>query len=81
MSSFSRRMLWEMMPKFLLKSIEETSTAFPSPTECVILSYKGVCQAEPAFHEAILSGPDALVALYMPGNGTQDDLLRDLQWH
>lgn len=70
-----------MMPKFLLKSIEETSTAFSSPTECVILSCKGVCQSERAFHEAILSGPDALFALYMPGNGTQDDLLRDLQWH
>ena len=40
-----------------------------------------VGQAGPALHEPMLAGPDLLVALQMPCNLPQDDLLRNLPWH
>ena len=40
-----------------------------------------VCQAGPAFHKPVLTGPDRLVALQVPLDDTQDDLLHELPWH
>ena len=40
-----------------------------------------VGQAGPAFHERILAGPDPLVVLDVPCDGTQDDLLHDVPQH
>ena len=33
-----------------------------------------VSQAGPAFHKPMLTGPDHLLVLYVPHDGTQDDL-------
>jgi len=40
-----------------------------------------VSEAGPAFHKPMLAGPDPLVVLYMPCDGTQDDLLLNLPLH
>ena len=40
-----------------------------------------VSQAGPYFHKPVLAGPDPLVVLYMPRDGTRDDLLHNLPQH
>lgn len=40
-----------------------------------------VSQAGPAFPKPVLAGPDALVVLYMPCDGTQDNLFYNLPQH
>jgi len=40
-----------------------------------------VGQAGHAFHEPMLAGPDPLVVLHMPGERTQDEWFRNLNWH
>lgn len=40
-----------------------------------------VGQAGPVFHKLVLAGPDPLVVLHMPHDGTQDDLLHNLPQH
>ena len=40
-----------------------------------------VGQAGPAFHDPTLAGPDPLVVLHMPGEGTQDESLHNLARH
>lgn len=40
-----------------------------------------VGHAGPAFHKPMLTGPDQLVILRMPCDGTQDDVLHDLPQH
>jgi len=39
---FSRRMLWELVPKALLKSKKTTSRAFPSSSKWITLSEKEI---------------------------------------
>ena len=38
-------------------------------------------QAGPAFDEPMLAGPDPLIALHMPGDGTQNEWLHNLCRH
>lgn len=38
-------------------------------------------QAGPAIQTCKLAEPDPLVVLYVPHDGTQDDLLHGLPWH
>jgi len=40
-----------------------------------------VGQVGPAFHEPMLTGPDLLVVLHMPGERTQDESLHNLAQH
>ena len=47
----------------------------------VVVGGDQVCQAGPAFHNPMLAGPDPLVVLHMPHDGTQDDLLHNLPQH
>ncbi|KAJ7412692.1 integral membrane protein dgcr2 idd [Pitangus sulphuratus] len=47
------------------------------PLDCLVQ----VCQAEPAFHKPMLTGPDPLTVLYVPHGGTQDGLFHDLPQH
>ena len=47
----------------------------------LIIEGDQVCQAGPAFHEAMLAGPDALVVPRMLCDCPQDDLLHNLTRH
>lgn len=38
-------------------------------------------QARWTFHKHMLAGPDPLINVYVPCDGTKDDLLHDLSWH
>lgn len=40
-----------------------------------------VGQAGPGFPKPVLTAPDALVVLYVPSDGTQDNLLHNLPWN
>jgi len=70
-----------MVSKALLKSRWTTSTAFASSTKRVTVIEGDQGQAGPAFHKPMLTGPDRLLALQVPCDDTQDNLLHELPWH
>ena len=65
----------ETASKALLKSRSETSKASPVPEE------GPKSQAGPALPKPMLTGPDHLLVLCVPREGTPDDLLHNLPLH
>jgi len=47
----------------------------------LVIEADQVGQEGPAFHEAMLAGPDPLVVLHMPIERAPDESLQHLAWH